>query len=112
MRPRTSITAPLILIAIGVLFLLHAVSPEFRVGEMLARYWPFLLIVWGVFALFEVCILALRGAPLPVNGVSGGGWFLVVLICIAGLLTFEVRRPDSWWRQTGWEHGGQALGEE
>lgn len=112
MRPRTSVAAPLILIAIGVLFLLHAVSPEFRVGEMLAEYWPFLLIAWGVLALLEVCVLALRGAPFPVNGISGGGWFLVVLICIAGLITFEVRRPDTWWRRAGWEHGVQAFGEE
>jgi DUF4097 and DUF4098 domain-containing protein YvlB len=112
MRPRSSITAPLILIAIGVLFLLHALSPEFHVGEMLATYWPFLLIAWGILALLEVCVLALRSAPLPVNGISGGGWFLVILICIAGLITNEVRRPDTWWRRTGWEHGVQAFGEE
>jgi len=112
MRPRASITGPLILIAIGLLFLLHAVSPEFRIGEILVQYWPFLLIAWGVIALLEVCILALRGAPLPVNGVSGGGWFLVVLICLAGLIAFEVRRPDTWWRRAGWEHGVEALGEE
>ncbi|HEX3681544.1 MAG TPA: DUF4097 family beta strand repeat-containing protein [Bryobacteraceae bacterium] len=112
MRPRTSITAPLILIAIGVLFLLHALSPDFPIGDVLASYWPFLLIAWGVLALLEVCILALRGAPLPVNGISGGGWFLVILICIAGLITFEVHRPDTWWRRTGWEHGVQAFGEE
>src|ERR1700761_5759288 len=112
MRPRTSITAPLILIAIGVLFLLHAVSPEFHVGEMLAQYWPFLLIGWGVIAFLEVCVFALRGAPLPINGISGGGWFLVILICATGLITSEVQRPDTWWRRTGWEHGVQAFGEE
>lgn len=112
MRTRTSITAPLILIAIGVLFLLHALSPEFHVGDILATYWPFLLIAWGGLALLEVCFLALRGAPLPVNGISGGGWFLVILICAAGLITDEVRRPDTWWRRTGWEHGVQAFGDE
>jgi DUF4097 and DUF4098 domain-containing protein YvlB len=112
MRPRASVAGPLVLIAIGVLFLLHAVSPEFHIGEMLAQFWPFLLIGWGVIALLEICVLALRGAPLPVNGVSGGGWLLVILISIAGLITFEVRRPDNWWRRTGWEHGVQAFGEE
>jgi DUF4097 and DUF4098 domain-containing protein YvlB len=112
MRRRHSITGPLILIAIGVLFLIHAVSPEFRIGQMLAEYWPFLLIAWGVIALLEVCFLALRGSPLPVNGISGGGWLLVILISIAGLTTFEVRRPDNWWHRIGWEHGVEAFGEE
>lgn len=112
MRPRASITGPLILIFIGALFLLHAVSPDFHVGEILATFWPFLLIGWGVVALLEVCILFLRRSPLPVNGISGGGWFLVILICIAGLITSEVRRPDTWWRRAGWEHGVEAFGEE
>jgi DUF4097 and DUF4098 domain-containing protein YvlB len=112
MRPRASIAGPLVLIAIGVLFLLHAFSPEFHIGDLIAQFWPFLLIGWGVVALLEVCVLALRGAPLPVNGISGGGWFLVILISLAGLISFEVRRPDTWWRRTAWEHGVQALGEE
>jgi DUF4097 and DUF4098 domain-containing protein YvlB len=112
MRPRASITGPLILIAIGALFLAHALRPDFHVGEMLAQYWPLILIAWGIVALLEVCVLALRGAPLPPNGISGGGWLLVVFICIAGLISFEVRRPDTWWRRAGWEHGVQAFGEE
>lgn len=112
MRPRASITGPLILIVIGALFLFHAIRPEFHIGEILAQYWPFLLIAWGAVALLEICVLAMRGAPLPPNGVSGGGWLLVVLICIAGLISFEVRRPDTWWRRAGWEHGVEAFGQE
>jgi DUF4097 and DUF4098 domain-containing protein YvlB len=112
MRPRASITGPLILIAIGALFLARALRPDFHIGEILAQYWPFVLIAWGVVALLEVCVLALRGAPLPANGVSGGGWLLVILISIAGLISFEVRRPDTWWRRAGWEHGVEAFGEE
>ncbi len=112
MRPRGSITGPLILIALGVLFLLHTISPQFQIGEMIAQYWPYLLIVWGVLALLEVCVRAMRGAPIPTNGVSGGGWLIVILICIAGLTTFEVRRPDNWWRRAGFERGIEAFGEE
>jgi DUF4097 and DUF4098 domain-containing protein YvlB len=112
MRPRASITGPLILIAIGALFLIHALRPEFHIGDMLAQYWPFVLIAWGAVALLEVCVLYMRGAPLPPNGVSGGGWLLVVLICIAGLISFEVHRPDTWWRRAGWEHGVEAFGDE
>ncbi len=112
MRARGSVTGPLILIAIGVLFLIHAVSPDFRIGEMLAEYWPYLLIIWGVIALIEVGIRAARGAPIPANGVSGGAWVLVILICIVGLSSYEVRRSDNWWRRAGFERGIQAFGEE
>jgi hypothetical protein len=111
MRARGSITGPLVLIAIGILFLIHAITPEFRVGELLAQNWPYILIIWGVVALLEVLIRGWRGDPIPANGISGAGWLLVIVICIAGLLTFEVRRPDNWWRQAGWERGIEAFGQ-
>lgn len=109
---RMSITGPLVLIAIGVLFLIHAISPEFRIGDLLAYYWPYLLIMWGVIALIEACVLAMTGSALPVNGVSGGGWAVVILICVAGMIAFEFHRPDTWWRNAGWTTGVQAFGEE
>jgi DUF4097 and DUF4098 domain-containing protein YvlB len=112
MRPRGSITAPLVLIAVGVLFLIHAISPSFRIAELVAQYWPFILIFWGVIQLIEISLRTLSGGPIPINGVSGGAWFLVILICLIGLTAHEVRRPDTWWRRTGWERGVQAFGEE
>ncbi len=112
MTTRGSITGPLILIAIGVLFLVHAVSPSFRIEDILGQYWPYILILWGVLQLIEVCFRTLRGGPIPVNGVSGGAWLLVVFICIAGLTTFEVRRPDTWWRHVGFVRGVEAFGDE
>ncbi len=111
MRARGSITGPLVLIAIGVFFLIHALSPSFPIGEWLMQYWPFLLIFWGVVELIEVSIRALAGASIPVNGISGIGWFLVILICIAGLTSYEVHRPGTWWRTAGWERGVEAFGE-
>lgn len=112
MRPRGSIAGPLILIVIGLLFLLHTISPSFPIADIVAQYWPFLLIAWGIIQLIEISIRALRGVPLPVSGISVGGWFLVLLICFAGFTTFEVRRPDSWWRRVGFEHGVEVFGEE
>ena len=47
MRARGSITGPLILILIGVFFLIHALSPNFQIGELLAAYWPYILIAWA-----------------------------------------------------------------
>ncbi|MBV9613503.1 MAG: DUF4097 family beta strand repeat protein [Acidobacteriaceae bacterium] len=112
MTRRASITGPLALIAIGVLFLIHAVSPSFHIGELLAHYWPLLLIVWGVVQLIEVSIRTVAGGPIPLNGISGGGWLVVLLICIAGLISYEVRRSGEWWRQATWSRGVEAFGEQ
>ena len=84
MRTRGSITAPLVLIVVGTIFLLRAVQPDFQIGPLLSHYWPFLLIVWGLIALLEVTVRFVSNAPIPTNGVSGGGWFLVVMVCIVG----------------------------
>jgi DUF4097 and DUF4098 domain-containing protein YvlB len=109
---RGSVAGPLILIAIGVLFLLHAISPNFPIADIVAQYWPYLLICWGIIQLIEISIRAMSGRPLPVSGISGGGWALVVLICFVGLAAHEVRRSDTWWRRAGFEHGVQVFGEE
>ncbi len=113
MRTRGSITGPLVIIGLGVLFLLHAISPDFPIAEWIGQYWPYILIVWGVVALIEVAVRTFAGRPIPVNGVSGGAWFVVVLICLAGLTIFEVRGPNGWWQHTDWSRGLEnAFGEE
>lgn len=108
---RGSVTGPLILIVIGVVFLLHAVSPDFRVVDFLVHYWPYLLILWGVIQLIEVCMRFAFSRPVPVNGISAGGWMLVLIICLVGLTMFEVRRPDTWWRRVGFQSSVEAFGE-
>ncbi len=112
MRPRGSLVGPLVLILIGVLFLLRSLLPDFHIGEMFRLYWPYLLIAWGVLALFEVIIRFAMGSPLPLSGISGGGWVIVVLICIAGLTSYEVMRPGTWWHNVGFERGFAAFGQE
>ncbi|MBV8864115.1 MAG: DUF4097 family beta strand repeat protein [Acidobacteriaceae bacterium] len=113
MRPRGSITGPIVIILFGVLFLLRAISPDFPIIDWLGQYWPYLLIAWGVIALLEVSFRTLRGGPVPVNGVSGGGWLVVVLICLVGMASFQFRRPDAWWQNTNWTRGfDNAFGDE
>ena len=55
---RTSIVAPLLLIAIGALFLAHNLYPDLPVLDYIARFWPFLLIGWGALRLGEVMFWA------------------------------------------------------
>src|SRR3569833_2254291 len=112
MSPRGSITGPLVLILIGIIFLIHAISPDFQIGNLISSYWPYLLILWGVVAFVEVSIRFLRGAALPANGVSGGAWFLVVLVSVIGLSTFEFRHAGGWWQNIGFHGGLEAFGQD
>ncbi len=81
---RKSVFAPLLLIALGGLLLLHNLRPELPVLELVLRYWPLILIAWGGFRLAEILLWATRSQPLPRSGITGGEWALVVLICLVG----------------------------
>ena len=96
MRTRGSLSGPLVLILIGVVFLIHAISPDFRLADLIGHYWPYALILWGLVALIEVCIRFFTNVPLPRNGVSGGAWVLVVFLALIGSSAFEFQRPDNW----------------
>ena len=69
---RHSVVAPLVLIGIGALFLARNLMPELPLLDYLAKYWPFLLILWGALRLGEVLFWAASEKPLPIAGVSGG----------------------------------------
>ena len=100
MRPR-SLTGPLLLLIIGGLFLWRNLHPDTPIFEMMAQYWPFLLIGWGVLRLGEVVFWR----QSRVAGFSGGEVVLVVLICLAGSLVWAARengihidsRGLNWW---------------
>ena len=100
MRHR-SLTGPLLLLIIGGLFLWRNLHPDVPVFEMLAQYWPFLLIAWGLLRLVEVALWR-EGRTA---GFSGGEVLLVILICVAGSIVWAARengihfdsRGLNWW---------------
>ncbi len=85
---RHSLTAPLLLIVIGGVFLWRNIHPQAPLFDLIATYWPFLLIAWGVMRLAEVALW--RGSRY--GGLTGGEIVLVVLICLGGTGLFEVHR--------------------
>jgi DUF4097 and DUF4098 domain-containing protein YvlB len=88
---RGSLIAPLLLILIGVVFLVKNIRPEWPLLDTLFAYWPFLLIGWGLLRILEILVWHFRGRPLPVAGISGGEWFLVVLLTIVGSTVWGVQ---------------------
>jgi len=90
-RPR-SVTGPLILILIGALFLARNLWQEIPLFDLLSRYWPFILIAWGVLRLVEVLAEAARSKPLPSGGLSGGEVALIIVLCIVGSGMYAANR--------------------
>jgi DUF4097 and DUF4098 domain-containing protein YvlB len=93
---RGSVIGPLILIGIGGLFLLRNLWPEIPLVDIIAKYWPFVLIAWGGLRLIEILMWAIMSKPIPRNGVSGGEWMLVFLICIVGGSMYTARHYTTW----------------
>ncbi len=82
---RRSIAGPIVLIALGVLFLLgnmHMITWA-RLAFLWARYWPVLIILWGVIKLIEHMSDQRQG--LPGRGIGAGGVVLIVFLVIFGM---------------------------
>ncbi len=109
MRQR-SLAGPLILIGIGVLFLFKNMVPDFSVWTLLVRWWPFLLIGFGVVQLAEVLYFYNRGQALAPRGFSGGQVVLLALLCGAVYAATHHRRVIH---INNFESGGvQIFGEQ
>lgn len=82
---RRSIFSGLLLIFLGVLFLLFRFDPELRLGHLIWRYWPIIIIVWGIAKLVDH--LAARGTAQRATVLTGGeaALLVVVIFCLAGL---------------------------
>jgi len=80
-RPRTgSITGPVILVLIGLVFLLNNLGRDIPVWSLVWDYWPVLLIALGVIGLVEVMYQVSRGATVPPRGFTGGGIFWIIVL--------------------------------
>jgi DUF4097 and DUF4098 domain-containing protein YvlB len=111
--PRRDVTGPILLIAVGSVFLLQMIRPGVPLFAWFTNYWPYLLIGWGILQLLEVLLRFGQRRPVPVNGVSGVSWLLVLVICLVGFAGYQSRRPDNWWHKGDFLiNGFEAFGRE
>lgn len=109
---RGSVIGPLILIGLGVLFLLRNLFPDIPLIDLISRYWPFLLIAWGFIRLVEILFWTITERPLPRNGVSGGEWTLIFIICIVGATMYTAHNAPSWFpTRNAWRRVVLPMGE-
>jgi len=94
---RTSFVAPILLIVIGGLFLARNIYPEIPLLDWVSRYWPVILILWGLLRIVEIVYWAARSKPLPAHGISSGEWVLIVFLCLFGASLHAVRGFSNWW---------------
>lgn len=92
--PHRSIAGPVVLILMGVLFLMGTMGilEIHHLGSLFARFWPALLILWGVLKLIEYEQGKRYGQPT--RGIGVGGVFLLVFLIGAGLIATQVSRVD------------------
>jgi len=97
--PHRSIAGPVVLILMGILFLLGTmgIMDIHHLGSLFARFWPALLILWGVLKLIEHEEAKRLGQPA--RGIGVGGVFLMLFIIMAGLIATQASRVD--WKSLG-----------
>ena len=85
----------------GVLFLLATMGilEIHSLGRLFARFWPALLILWGVLKLIEYEQAKRSGQPA--RGIGVGGVFLMLFLIGAGLIATQAARLN--WKIIG-EH--------
>src|SRR5579872_6869119 len=91
-RYRRSFSGPIILIAVGTVFLLGTmgVLDWHNLGHWFAHYWPVLLIISGVIKLIEYQQAQRLGTRA--SGISAGGVFLIIAIIFFGLIATQASR--------------------
>lgn len=91
---RGSLFWALVLIGVGSLFLYRNLHPEFPIWQILGRYWPLLIIFWGLGKLVDY--FALRDQPGRSVFLTGGEIFLLLMILLVGTAISKGTQPGAW----------------
>lgn len=95
---RGSIFWALILIGVGALFLLQNFNPAIRPWHVIAKFWPVLIIFWGISKLFDYFRARAHPEAAPTSLFSGGEVVLLLLILIFGtVMSRIILRPWHEW---------------
>ncbi|HEV2492911.1 MAG TPA: DUF4097 family beta strand repeat-containing protein [Terriglobia bacterium] len=100
---RGSIFWALTLIAVGFIFLYQNFNPSIHPWHILAKFWPVLIIFWGISKLIDHLQARLHPETVPAPLFSGGEVVLLLMILILGTIVSRiVLRP---WHQWGQDFG-------
>lgn len=95
---RGSIFWALTLIGVGVLFLYHNFNPTIHPWRLIAKYWPVLIIFWGLSKLIDYFHARSHPEDSPRSLFSAGEVVLLILVLIMGtIVSNTVLRPRNQW---------------
>jgi len=80
-RRRRSIFSGLLLVVIGALFLYHSFQGGFEIWRVIERWWPVVLILWGLAKLYDYWA-AKQSGEAPPRTMTGGEILLVIFLFI------------------------------
>ncbi|MFQ5694518.1 MAG: DUF4097 family beta strand repeat-containing protein [Terriglobia bacterium] len=107
---RGSVFGALLLIAIGGLFLYANMRPGFNAWGLVARYWPLVIIFWGLGKLVDY--LMLRGTPEASRAtrLTGGDIVGLIFLILIGTAFSHMVGSTIWRHGPPWVIGGEEIG--
>ena len=94
---RGSIFWALTLIAVGVIFLYQNFNPDVHPWHVIAKFWPVLIIFWGLSKLLDFVQAQAHPETTPPPLFAASEVILLILILIMGTLVSKVvLRPEGW----------------
>ena len=97
---RGSIFWALTLIGVGVVFLWQNFNPSIHPWHMIAKFWPVIIIFWGISKLFDYMQAQAHPDTAPPSLFSGSEVVMLVLILALGtVISRAVLNP---WHPAGW----------
>jgi len=96
-RFRRSFAGPIVLIVIGLVFLLRNMGYHLPIFHVFARWWPLLIILWGLVKLIEYFQARREGYPPP--GIGAGGVVFLIFLVMLGIAASQATRVN--WNALG-----------
>ncbi len=87
---RASIFWALILISLGALFLYQNFNPSVHPWQIIAKFWPVLIIFWGVSKLIDYAHARRHPEAAPYSLFSGGEVVLLILLLVLGTMVSKI----------------------
>jgi DUF4097 and DUF4098 domain-containing protein YvlB len=108
---RGSIFWALVLIAVGAIFLYHNFNPAIHPWEIIAKFWPILIIFWGLSKLVDHLQAQAHPDKVAPPLFSGSEVILLLLILLLGTLISKIvlRSWHRWPAELGIETGDEEI---
>jgi DUF4097 and DUF4098 domain-containing protein YvlB len=106
MYRRGSIFWALTLIAVGTIFLWQNFDPAIHPWQIIAKFWPILIIFWGISKLIDYLRAQAHPETTPAPLFSGSEVVLLILILVLGTLVSKIVLRSS---EPGWHFGNDDL---